>query len=129
MDGAQCLCDGVSSPRVSCRISELIEQETGEYHKADPDPFDDRHPGYRLFTFCRTVVPKFSFILLKLPFLLVVEFGTLCNCAGRADPDCMLGQLLKMLFMNDDFTNAVRTAGSLIQSSDVVCEGSSACDG
>uniref|UniRef100_A0A7N8XXC0 DDB1- and CUL4-associated factor 1 n=1 Tax=Mastacembelus armatus TaxID=205130 RepID=A0A7N8XXC0_9TELE len=53
-----------------CRISELIERETAEYHKADPDPFDDRHPG-------------------------------------RADPDCMLGQLLKMLFMNDDFTNAL----------------------
>uniref|UniRef100_A0AAX7SXW4 DDB1- and CUL4-associated factor 1 n=1 Tax=Astatotilapia calliptera TaxID=8154 RepID=A0AAX7SXW4_ASTCA len=52
------------------RISELIEKEMGEYHKADPDPFDDRHPG-------------------------------------RADPDCMLGQLLKMLFMNDDFTNAL----------------------
>uniref|UniRef100_A0A669EXR0 DDB1- and CUL4-associated factor 1 n=1 Tax=Oreochromis niloticus TaxID=8128 RepID=A0A669EXR0_ORENI len=52
------------------RISELIEKETGEYHRADPDPFDDRHPG-------------------------------------RADPDCMLGQLLKMLFMNDDFTNAL----------------------
>ncbi|XP_035518554.1 DDB1- and CUL4-associated factor 1-like [Morone saxatilis] len=52
------------------KISELIERETGEYHKADPDPFDDRHPG-------------------------------------RADPNCMLGQLLKMLFMNDDFTNAL----------------------
>ncbi|XP_070815845.1 DDB1- and CUL4-associated factor 1-like isoform X1 [Chaetodon trifascialis] len=52
------------------KISELLERETGEYHKADPDPFDDRHPG-------------------------------------RADPDCMLGQLLKMLFMNDDFTNAL----------------------
>uniref|UniRef100_A0A7N8WMM3 DDB1- and CUL4-associated factor 1 n=1 Tax=Mastacembelus armatus TaxID=205130 RepID=A0A7N8WMM3_9TELE len=52
------------------KISELIERETAEYHKADPDPFDDRHPG-------------------------------------RADPDCMLGQLLKMLFMNDDFTNAL----------------------
>ncbi|XP_070787087.1 DDB1- and CUL4-associated factor 1-like [Enoplosus armatus] len=52
------------------KISELIERETGEYHKADPDPFDDRHPG-------------------------------------RADPECMLGQLLKMLFMNDDFTNAL----------------------
>ncbi|XP_040890661.1 DDB1- and CUL4-associated factor 1-like isoform X2 [Toxotes jaculatrix] len=55
---------------VLTKISELIERETGEYHKADPDPFDDRHPG-------------------------------------RADPDCMLGQLLKMLFMNDDFTNAL----------------------
>ncbi|XP_026204927.1 DDB1- and CUL4-associated factor 1-like isoform X2 [Anabas testudineus] len=52
------------------KISELIERETAEYHKADPDPFDDRHPG-------------------------------------RADPNCMLGQLLKMLFMNDDFTNAL----------------------
>ncbi|XP_034725345.1 DDB1- and CUL4-associated factor 1-like [Etheostoma cragini] len=62
---------GTSEQLVSVltRISELIERETGEYHKADPDPFDDRHPG-------------------------------------RADPDCMLGQLLKMLFMNDDFTNA-----------------------
>lgn len=27
------------------RISELIERETGEYYKSDPDPFDDRHPG------------------------------------------------------------------------------------
>uniref|UniRef100_A0A3B4XQS5 DDB1- and CUL4-associated factor 1 n=1 Tax=Seriola lalandi dorsalis TaxID=1841481 RepID=A0A3B4XQS5_SERLL len=62
--------DRVSSLCFFCRISELIERETGEYHKADPDPFDDRHPG-------------------------------------RADPDCMLGQLLKMLFMNDDFTNAL----------------------
>ncbi|TMS01413.1 DDB1- and CUL4-associated factor 1 [Larimichthys crocea] len=52
------------------KISELIEKETGEYHKADPDPFDDRHPG-------------------------------------RADPNCMLGVLLKILFMNDDFTNAL----------------------
>ncbi|KAF0034720.1 hypothetical protein F2P81_012478 [Scophthalmus maximus] len=52
------------------KISELIEKETGEYHKADPDPFDDRHPG-------------------------------------RANPDGMLGQLLKMLFMNNDFTNAL----------------------
>lgn len=53
------------------RISELVERETEEYHKADPDPFDDRHPG-------------------------------------RADPECMLGHLLKILFKNDDFTNAVR---------------------
>ncbi|KAK9529756.1 hypothetical protein VZT92_013830 [Zoarces viviparus] len=63
------------------KMSELIERETGEYHKADPDPFDDRHPG-------------------------------------RAEPDCMLGQLLKMLFMNDDFTNAlmdtyIMTSGEL----------------
>lgn len=32
----------------------------------------------------------------------------------------MLGQLLKMLFMNDDFTNAVRTDGALIELCDVV---------
>ncbi|KAG7493398.1 DDB1-and CUL4-associated factor 1-like isoform X1 [Solea senegalensis] len=30
---------------VLTRISELIEKETAESHKADPDPFDDRHPG------------------------------------------------------------------------------------
>nr|XP_014341962.1 PREDICTED: protein VPRBP isoform X2 [Latimeria chalumnae] len=52
------------------RISELIEKETEVYHKADPDPFDDRHPG-------------------------------------RADPECMLGHLLKILFKNDDFMNAL----------------------
>uniref|UniRef100_A0A8C8INK7 DDB1- and CUL4-associated factor 1 n=1 Tax=Oncorhynchus tshawytscha TaxID=74940 RepID=A0A8C8INK7_ONCTS len=52
------------------KISELVERETEEYHKADPDPFDDRHPG-------------------------------------RADPECVLGQLLKILFKNDDFMNAL----------------------
>uniref|UniRef100_A0A3Q4HTV4 DDB1- and CUL4-associated factor 1 n=1 Tax=Neolamprologus brichardi TaxID=32507 RepID=A0A3Q4HTV4_NEOBR len=52
------------------KISELVEKETEEYHKADPDPFDDRHPG-------------------------------------RADPECMLGHLLKILFKNDDFMNAL----------------------
>uniref|UniRef100_A0A8C7X2W0 DDB1 and CUL4 associated factor 1 n=1 Tax=Oryzias sinensis TaxID=183150 RepID=A0A8C7X2W0_9TELE len=48
----------------------LVEKETEEYHKADPDPFDDRHPG-------------------------------------RADPECMLGHLLKILFKNDDFMNTL----------------------
>uniref|UniRef100_A0A8C5FBQ0 LisH domain-containing protein n=1 Tax=Gadus morhua TaxID=8049 RepID=A0A8C5FBQ0_GADMO len=52
------------------KISELVERETEEYHKADPDPFDDRHPG-------------------------------------RADPECVLGHLLKILFKNDDFMNAL----------------------
>uniref|UniRef100_A0A8C9REW9 DDB1- and CUL4-associated factor 1 n=1 Tax=Scleropages formosus TaxID=113540 RepID=A0A8C9REW9_SCLFO len=52
------------------KISELIERETEEYHKSDPDPFDDRHPG-------------------------------------RADPECTLGHLLKILFKNDSFTNAL----------------------
>ncbi|KAM6977034.1 DDB1- and CUL4-associated factor 1 isoform 2-T2 [Aplochiton taeniatus] len=52
------------------KISELVERETEEYHKADPDPFDDRHPG-------------------------------------RADPECILGHLLKILFKNDDFMNAL----------------------
>ncbi|CAG11289.1 unnamed protein product, partial [Tetraodon nigroviridis] len=51
-------------------ISELVEKETEEYHKVDPDPFDDRHPG-------------------------------------RADPECVLGHLLKILFKNDDFMNAL----------------------
>ncbi|XP_061430043.1 LOW QUALITY PROTEIN: DDB1- and CUL4-associated factor 1 [Lethenteron reissneri] len=55
------------------QISDLIERETEEYHKADPDPFDDRHPG-------------------------------------RADPECMLGHLLKMLFKSDDFMNALVNA-------------------
>uniref|UniRef100_A0A4W5Q9W2 DDB1- and CUL4-associated factor 1 n=1 Tax=Hucho hucho TaxID=62062 RepID=A0A4W5Q9W2_9TELE len=48
----------------------LVERETEEYHKADPDPFDDRHPG-------------------------------------RADPECVLGHLLKILFKDDDFMNAL----------------------
>lgn len=45
----------------------------------------------------------------------LLSFWLMCHLSGRADPDCMLGQLLKMLFMNDDFTNAVRTDGSLIE--------------
>ncbi|KAI1892379.1 hypothetical protein AGOR_G00132760 [Albula goreensis] len=52
------------------KISELIERETEEYLKTDPDPFDDRHPG-------------------------------------RVDPECMLGHLLKILFKNYDFMNAL----------------------
>ncbi|XP_024118657.1 DDB1- and CUL4-associated factor 1 isoform X1 [Oryzias melastigma] len=64
------------------KISEVIERETGEYHKADPDPFDDRHP---VVSTC--------------------ELSDVIWSSGRADPNCMLGQLLKMLFMNDDFTN------------------------
>ncbi|XP_063797456.1 DDB1- and CUL4-associated factor 1 isoform X2 [Pseudophryne corroboree] len=55
------------------RISELIEKETEEYRKGDPDPFDDRHPG-------------------------------------RANPECMLGHLLRILFKNDDFMNALVNA-------------------
>ncbi|XP_078803974.1 DDB1- and CUL4-associated factor 1-like isoform X3 [Oryzias latipes] len=70
------------------KISEVIERETGEYHKADPDPFDDRHPG-------------------------------------RADPSCMLGQLLKMLFMNDDFTNQL--LDSYIMTSREVSLNTAAC--
>jgi len=27
------------------RLSELFEKETEDFHKQDPDPFDDRHPG------------------------------------------------------------------------------------
>ncbi|XP_040214679.1 DDB1- and CUL4-associated factor 1 isoform X1 [Rana temporaria] len=55
------------------RMAELIEKETEEYRKGDPDPFDDRHPG-------------------------------------RANPDCMLGHLLRILFKNDDFMNALVNA-------------------
>ena len=29
----------------SIRIAELVERENESYHKLDPDPFDDRHPG------------------------------------------------------------------------------------
>ncbi|XP_076411815.1 DDB1- and CUL4-associated factor 1-like isoform X2 [Peromyscus maniculatus bairdii] len=52
------------------RMSELIEKETEEYHKGDPDPLDDRHPG-------------------------------------RADPECMLGHLLRVFSKNDHFMNAL----------------------
>jgi len=29
------------------------------------------------------------------------------SSTGRADPECMLGHLLRILFKNDDFMNAV----------------------
>lgn len=31
---------------------------------------------------------------------------------GRADPECVLGHLLKILFKNDDFMNTVRMDGT-----------------
>lgn len=34
---------------------------------------------------------------------------------GRADPECMLGHLLRILFKNDDFMNAVGLLLSFIQ--------------
>ena len=41
------------------RIAELVERENEAYHKLDPDPFDDRHPGniyvavnFQLFFLC-----------------------------------------------------------------------------
>uniref|UniRef100_A0A8C4R3X2 DDB1- and CUL4-associated factor 1 n=1 Tax=Eptatretus burgeri TaxID=7764 RepID=A0A8C4R3X2_EPTBU len=64
---------GTNPVPVLTSISELIEKETEEYHKVDPDPFDDRHPG-------------------------------------RADPECVLGYLLKILFKNDDFMNSLVSA-------------------
>ncbi|ROI74347.1 DDB1- and CUL4-associated factor 1 [Anabarilius grahami] len=70
------------------KISELVERETEEYHKADPDPFDDRHPG-------------------------------------RADPECMLGHLLKILFKNDDFMNAL--VNTYVMSSREVTLNTAAC--
>lgn len=36
---------GVDPVFFCARMSELIEKETEEYRKGDPDPFDDRHPG------------------------------------------------------------------------------------
>lgn len=39
--------------------------------------------------------------------------------AGRANPECMLGHLLKILFKNDDFMNAVRDTWPHIQ--DIHC--------
>ena len=40
------------------RIAELVERENEAYHKLDPDPFDDRHPGniYVAVNFCFSVV-------------------------------------------------------------------------
>ncbi|CAJ1051159.1 DDB1- and CUL4-associated factor 1-like isoform X3 [Xyrichtys novacula] len=52
------------------KISEQIERETEVFYKADPDPFDDRHPG-------------------------------------RADPGCVLGQLLKTIFSKDNFSDVL----------------------
>ncbi|KAH1001652.1 hypothetical protein HUJ04_005640 [Dendroctonus ponderosae] len=48
------------------RLAEIIEVETENYLKMDPDPFDERHPS-------------------------------------RTDPDCKLGQILKLLFRKDNF--------------------------
>lgn len=50
------------------RLAELFEQETENYLKMDPDPFDERHPS-------------------------------------RADPDCALGHMLKVIFRKDAFMN------------------------
>lgn len=52
------------------RLAELIEVETDNYNKMDPDPFDERHPS-------------------------------------RADPNCALGHMLKVLFRKDSFMNKV----------------------
>lgn len=35
---------------------------------------------------------------------------------GRADPECVLGHLLKILFKNDDFMNTVRMETCKIKS-------------
>uniref|UniRef100_A0A8D8ZHS1 Protein mahjong n=2 Tax=Cacopsylla melanoneura TaxID=428564 RepID=A0A8D8ZHS1_9HEMI len=49
-------------------LAEKIEEETENYFKGDPDPFDERHPS-------------------------------------RADPNCALGHILKVLFKKDNFMN------------------------
>lgn len=51
-------------------MAEIIETETDNYNKMDPDPFDERHPS-------------------------------------RADPNCALGHMLKVLFRKDTFMNKV----------------------
>lgn len=38
-------CLELTLSSLCARMSELIEKETEEYRKGDPDPFDDRHPG------------------------------------------------------------------------------------
>lgn len=38
-------CLALTLSSLCIRMSELIEKETEEYRKGDPDPFDDRHPG------------------------------------------------------------------------------------
>lgn len=55
---------------ITSRLAEIIEIETENYLKMDPDPFDERHPS-------------------------------------RTDPECKLGQILKMLFRKDNFMNKV----------------------
>lgn len=63
----------ISSLRITFlyfRLAELIETETENYYKMDPDPFDERHPS-------------------------------------RADPDCQLGLMLKVLFRKDVFMTKV----------------------
>lgn len=52
------------------RLAEIIEVETDNYYKMDPDPFDERHPS-------------------------------------RADPDCQLGHILKVLFKKDSLMTKV----------------------
>lgn len=46
------------------RMSELIEKETEEYRKGDPDPFDDRHPGKMYILLCLRIF-YFVFLLKK----------------------------------------------------------------
>lgn len=45
-------------------MSELIEKETEEYRKGDPDPFDDRHPGKIYILLCLRLF-YFVFLLKK----------------------------------------------------------------
>lgn len=84
-----------------------------------------------LLAFCRVNVQSgFSELSWSFRSHWLLSLRLLCNCAGRADPDCMLGQLLKMLFMNDDFTNAVRIFYSLVACGlKALCACSSKCDG
>lgn len=61
----------------------------------DPDPFDSRHPC-RQFLFMR-----FRVALDEMGNYYYVMF------LGRANPDCALGHVLKILLKNDDFIDKV----------------------
>ena len=57
------------------RIAELVERENEAYHKLDPDPFDDRHPGniYVAANFFTSVNFCFSFVLNSLAYVIILK--------------------------------------------------------
>lgn len=61
-----------------------MERETEEYHKADPDPFDDRHPGIGLLLLIFSS-PSWSFFTIH-QIVLNVAFWALWEVSH----DCFL---------------------------------------